>query len=229
MADDNLLHVLDFDHITDINNHMYEYEKLPLYNVPLDRASEDTGRCNTYGYKLINFSKNNSLFILNGKIGSDKALGKVTCNNTSLVDYLIVSSDLFPFVSEFKVIDVDPLVSDVHNRLHLTFSTMSTIYFDNKSNAKECVTKPIRWIADKKNLFVDSLENKTSIVDLLKHLDLLDVNSESYQSDLNDFVENLNCLYIKNIRNHSRSTFNRPWFNKRCHEKKSISSREAKI
>jgi len=38
MADENLLQVLDLDHITDINNHMYEYEKLPLYNVSLDRA-----------------------------------------------------------------------------------------------------------------------------------------------------------------------------------------------
>ena len=100
-----------------------------MYNVPLDRASEDIGRCNTYGYKLINFCKNNSLFILNGRISSDKGLGKVICNNTSLVDYLIVSPHLFPFVlvdnlivsphlfpfvSEFKVIDFDPLVSDVH-------------------------------------------------------------------------------------------------------------------
>ena len=85
-----------------------------MYNIPLDRASEDIGRCNTYGYKLINFCKNNSLFILNGRISSDKGLGKVICNNTSLVDYLIVSPDLFPFVSEFKVIDFDPLVSDVH-------------------------------------------------------------------------------------------------------------------
>ena len=78
---------LDLDHITDINNHMYEYEKLPLHNVPLDRASEDIGRCNTYGYKLINFCKNNSLFILNGRIniGSDKGLSKVTCNNNNII------------------------------------------------------------------------------------------------------------------------------------------------
>ena len=80
---------LDLDHITDINNHMYEYEKLPLHNVPLDRASEDIGRCNTYGYKLINFCKNNSLFILNGRIGSDKALGKVKCNNNIIIIIII--------------------------------------------------------------------------------------------------------------------------------------------
>ena len=80
---------LDLDHITDINNHMYEYEKLPLHNVPLDRASEDIGRCNTYGYKLINFCKKNSLFILNGRIGSDKALGKVTCNNNIIIIIII--------------------------------------------------------------------------------------------------------------------------------------------
>ena len=62
-----------------------------------------------------------------------------------------------------------------------------TTDFNNKSNTKECVTKPIRWIADKKNLFVDPLN----------HLDLLDINSESYQLDLHDFVVNLNSLYIK--------------------------------
>jgi hypothetical protein len=80
---------------------------------------------------------------------------------------------------------------------------MSTIDLNNKSNTKECVTKPIRWIADKKNLFVDSVENITSFVDLLNHLDLLDVNSESYQSDLNEFVENLNRLYTKSAKKNS--------------------------
>ena len=80
---------------------------------------------------------------------------------------------------------------------------MSTIDLNNKSNTKEYVTKPIRLIADKKNLFVDSVENITSFVDLLNHLDLLDVNSESYQSDLNEFVENLNSLYTKSAKKNS--------------------------
>ena len=146
-----------------------------------------------------------------------------------MVDYLIVSPDLFSFVSEFKVIDFDPLVSDVHNRLHVTFSTIITTDFNNKSNTiqKNVLLNRSVGLLIRKHLFVDNVENKTSLVHPLNHLDLLDINSESYQLDLNDFVVNLNSLYIKSamdtfgekiIRNNCRSSLNRPWFNKRCHE-----------
>ena len=95
-----------------------------LYNVSLQRSSEDKGRINVYGNKLLQLCKNNCLYIANGRIGNDKNMGKVTSKETSLVDYLIVSGDLFPYITEFEVIDFDSLFSDIHCRLQFNLSAM---------------------------------------------------------------------------------------------------------
>ena len=39
-----------------------------------------------------------------------------TCKNTSVIEYLLLSTDLFTCVNKFCVSDYDPMVSDVHNR-----------------------------------------------------------------------------------------------------------------
>ena len=41
-------------------------------------------------------------------------IGKCTCKNVSVVDYALVSSDLFPLISDFAVLDFCELYSDVH-------------------------------------------------------------------------------------------------------------------
>ena len=46
--------------------------------------------------------------------GSDASIGKCTCKNVSVVDYALVSSDLFPLISDFAVLGFCELYSDVH-------------------------------------------------------------------------------------------------------------------
>jgi hypothetical protein len=49
--------------------------------------------------------------------------GKVTSKEAnSTVDYFIIASELFPFITEFGIIDLDPLFSDVHCRTHVSIS-----------------------------------------------------------------------------------------------------------
>ncbi|CAC5420070.1 unnamed protein product [Mytilus coruscus] len=142
---------------------------------------------------MLHFSKNNSIFIANGRICDDAGIGKVTCSEISIVDYLIVSPELFPFITEFQVVDFDPLISDGHCRLHVKFSTWATNDLHN-NNPVEGDSKPVRWISDKKNQFVDKVENSLllDVDELTNRIDEFDVNSISFQTNLDTFVEALN-------------------------------------
>ena len=44
---------------------------------------------------LLEFYKDNSLFIVNGRVGKDKNIGRFTCRNASVVDYCISSPYFF--------------------------------------------------------------------------------------------------------------------------------------
>jgi hypothetical protein len=48
-------------------------------------------------------------------------IGNVTCNNTSVVDYLLLSSNMFTDLNTFQVKDCNPLFSDVHSGLNFSF------------------------------------------------------------------------------------------------------------
>jgi acid phosphatase class B len=52
---------------------------------------------NHYGSRLLDLHvcKGNDLFIINGRIGNDKGIGKLTCKNSSVVDYVISCVDFF--------------------------------------------------------------------------------------------------------------------------------------
>jgi hypothetical protein len=61
--------------------------------IPLRRTNEDKA-INQYVRILLNLCKYNNVFILNGRIGEDKDIGKFTCKNVGVVDY-IIASDIF--------------------------------------------------------------------------------------------------------------------------------------
>ena len=82
-------------------------------NIPLERISQDT-KINNIGRNIIDMCKNNNLFIVNGRIGKDKHMGNLTFRNKTLIDYTLASSDFMPLFTEFEVVDLDLLYSDVH-------------------------------------------------------------------------------------------------------------------
>ena len=94
------LHVLD-DSIFD--DHFTNIENFTPINLP-KRTSRDT-QVNAYGKSLNELCIGNNLISLNGRIKGD-LIGQFTCNTyngASVVDYVIVSQDLFPFVQSFSV------------------------------------------------------------------------------------------------------------------------------
>jgi hypothetical protein len=56
---------------------------------------------NKFGNLLLNFCKGNSMFIVNGRVGNDKNIGRFTCRNASVVDYCITSPELLKLFFDF--------------------------------------------------------------------------------------------------------------------------------
>ena len=89
------------------------------------RYSQDTHKLNKNGAGLLSFCKSTNFRIVNGRIGRDKGLGLSTCHKTenpSVIDYLIVSEDMLPYISDFNVEMFDNNISDVHSPIEFTIS-----------------------------------------------------------------------------------------------------------
>lgn len=68
---------------------------------------------NTYGKLLIELCKIKTLFIVNWRIG-DNLTGKITSQNSSVVDYFLCDCSIYKYVSDMLVFDQSSLFSDVH-------------------------------------------------------------------------------------------------------------------
>jgi hypothetical protein len=82
---------------------------------------------NRYGNMLLEFCKGNSLFIVNGRVGKDKHIGRFTCRNASVVDYCISSPYFFKSFKDFDILDSSKLYSDGGSHL-LVFIIFSTVW-----------------------------------------------------------------------------------------------------
>ena len=112
--DDDFLNIMNIDNDDDSLNYFFDYNVLTNVGVPLQRNTECRCRPNVYGHRLISLCKRLNLYIANSRLGKDKFVGRKTCNNVSVVDYLLLSSSLFTHVHNFEVEPFNPLYSDVH-------------------------------------------------------------------------------------------------------------------
>ena len=119
---------------------LLDYENIENQGVPLSRVSQCSCQPNNYGFKLLNLCKKLKIYIANSRIGLDKRIGKRPCKNTSVIDYFLMSSKLFSLVKEFEIQDFDPLLSDVHNPIHITLQSSVTPNINN-SNTSQHPTK----------------------------------------------------------------------------------------
>ena len=122
-ADDDFTEVDDFmaDFFEFDENLLDYFNKVSIlkeYDIPMKRISLDQS-VNKHGEKLLDICKGNNLFILNGRIGKDKNLGKLTFRDTSILDYAITNAGGLKFVHDFEITDMDALFSDGHSLLSL--------------------------------------------------------------------------------------------------------------
>ena len=89
----------DTDYIVNVFN------KLEEKDIPLERYSQDVGRVNKYGVKLLEIWKRCNLFNGNGRLCADQGICKTTCKDARLVDYLLLSPSLFDLITEFEIVE----------------------------------------------------------------------------------------------------------------------------
>ena len=82
-----------------------------------------------------------------------KILVKKTCNDLRVVDYLILSSNLFSVIKNFHVLDYDPLFSDVLCAPQFSFSVDISLLSAEHRN----ISQPVNWDNCKKDEFVEYL------------------------------------------------------------------------
>ena len=121
-------------------------ELMKMYNIQQDRRSQDVGK-NNFGHALIDFCISQRLLIVNSRVGKDADLGKLTCKNASLVDYVIVSPSVFPCICDFYVSDFDEYLSDTHFPVFIKLETGTdnheTIHNINVSHFMTGFAKPV--------------------------------------------------------------------------------------
>lgn len=97
-ADKTIADLMNFDQ--DTLNFYNPSEELERLNVNKLRVSCDKNT-NNNGYRLIDICINNNLFIVNGRCGKDRNVGKCAFRGQSLIDYTICSINLIKKAPEF--------------------------------------------------------------------------------------------------------------------------------
>ena len=89
-------------------------------NMPLMRQNE-AQTSNPHGKQMIEFCKNNNIFILNGRYGPDSA--NLTCKSSSTIDYALCTASTFNMILGFHILQFDALFSDAHCPIAITINT----------------------------------------------------------------------------------------------------------
>ncbi|CAC5396444.1 unnamed protein product [Mytilus coruscus] len=227
IPDESVVSMFDLDCDADILEYLYDFENLTQNKISLQRVSQCTCRPNKYGHRLLELCRKNNLYIANSRVGSDKDIGEKTCNDSSVVDYLIISSMFFPMIFYIEIADFIPLYSDCHSfihfRLHVTFSKSDSIVTENSSDKNF-----VRWKSEQKSEYVGRIHNDPEgiLVTVINKLDELSVNNDETQNDINNIVLDIS----KNFKNAAAETFgkikkhkhfykhenSKPWFNRKC-------------
>jgi len=211
---------------------------LNLIGFPLERCSQDN-TCNNYGHRLTDLCKTFDIHIANGRCGTDSGVGAFTTTKNSVIDYVLMSSELLSHVSKFDILTFDPILSDIHTPISFSivcdFKSVDTgnITLDPNHNiASEPAEKPI-WDANHREDFVNSFSQE-DINSITQQLDDLANNVlEPTSQTIDSLVSDISNLYVKAARNadmikatHPKKTCNKksfkPWYDNQCKDKRSL-------
>lgn len=99
-----------------------QVDEITKYGYDTKRISKDI-KVNRFGKMLIESCKYNEMTILNGRSFCDKGVGKTTCKNASVVDYVLTSVSLIKHILNFEVKDFCALYSDAHCPIEFCLKT----------------------------------------------------------------------------------------------------------
>ena len=119
----------------------------------LHRQNFDLG-VNNYGYQMIEFCKDNNLYILNGRC--NEASRKTMCKHAITIDYIVFSPNMIPLPQTLFVHEFCPLSSDSHNAISLVM----TVFFSRGQNtsAENIKKQPKLLSSDKTDYFINNFD-----------------------------------------------------------------------
>ena len=229
MLDDFLTNQFIFD-----ENVLHDFNSTDLLlkeGFPIKRISKDK-KVNTNGLKLLETCKSNNLYIVNGRVGSDKNVGNFTFRNTSVIDYILSTANCFQYFMNFEILEVDSLFSDGHALLALTINTsyntkeISVKYVKERVNSQtKTNNKPPKWQDSLSIKFVENI-NREHLISIENKIN---TNTEKMsRSKINEIAQDIGRLFDESSRNtfptvtynkyHSKSVNNKPWFGPACNK-----------
>ena len=222
-----LLNELHLDELEDVFDDEFSY--FEKSNISTQRTVSDENT-NNYGYKLIDFCKSNSLYLLNGRLGRDQLVGKNTCRNASCIDYFISSVNMFPCVKDLFVDDFCMLLSDVHNPVTLRLSyTQNTSLTTHPIEMPDNFIDRIRlWDRNNPDCFIENIDI-VKISELGSKIDFLSGKESVENNDIDCIANEIAMVFCNSVEksfgkvNRMRNRHyeikhkeNRPWFGKDC-------------
>ena len=228
-------HICDTFNLDDITKQMLNKSLLEDLGISTLRYSEDKCKIDNYGKRLLSLCKSLDIHIANGRLGKDNKIGSVTCKNTSVVDYCILSPELFSHVVNFEILPFDPLLSDVHSVVCVEFISKPVKNDSNHSCSNEpdmTAKSRTKWKKEHKELFIDTLD-ANAVFDLDNRLtelassDLQGIDQQKIDSlvfDCNKIMldaASSSDMFVNN--KHTRKNnekAKKPWFTADCNVKR---------
>ena len=190
------------------------------FDIP--RKNKDIDTFNQFGQSLVDLCCTFSVHIINGRLHDDTD-GNYTCtanDGTSVVDYNIASSDLFPHVSYFNIENRD---ESVHFPIYCQFKFQSNtdikhdqahVYVSETPRSK----LRIQWKEDRKDNFISTFREKLLTVSTIL--------TQSINDNINEAVKMIISLYTSSATSmtmklkQSKPNDQPPWWGRECQELK---------
>ena len=205
--DDFLLRELSINGFENSNT-----EKLAVFEelkISLKRASMDS-RTNAHGLILQDTCRNNDLFMLNGRLGNDRDVGKLTFRDTSLIDYTIASANCFKLINSFSAEKTDRLFSDGHSFLKWSLKPFENPFqttSNDKSKNPTSHSNQTKWDKRKASEYNTNIDIN-QLNQITNSLQNLEASPETIVKLTNDINTLMNDAAIKTFPTKKQKTVN---------------------
>ncbi|CAG2250620.1 unnamed protein product [Mytilus edulis] len=207
VPDESLIGIFELESDDEILSYMLDYEQLKLQNIPLSRMSECHCNINNYGHKLLDMCKKTNVYIANSRLGSDIGIGRTTCKDISVIDYLLLSSKLFSLVDEFEILDFVPLF--------LMFTMQYSLFLNQYYHMMKLHMihhKTIKWNDNNRNEFVNTFHNsQDQLTNIMNDLENIHTRDTCTQQDIDNITGEINELF----QNTAKATLSKPHYKSR--------------
>ena len=150
--------------------------------------------------RLIEFCKANTMYIFNGRVGTDRYAGNFTTTKNSIIDYVIRSPFILSIIDGFKIALFDLMFSDIHCAIEfslkqaiLTHKEAKQTHIDVNSADIQMKQNPVYiWSQANRQPFIENI-NLTKVQAIISLLD--NCNEDSQEIDINEIVLSINHIW----------------------------------